>query len=338
MAQLLRRQGSRAMLKFCWESPQVAKISKSQVQAAVSAIIEREQREGMVSPILHINESNRVWIRRNLRKHLEPVLSKMGLEKDKIQERVTRHQDEVRKHLEKHESKTAKRLSALTKSYEKAWANRQAAIKHLAAAPFVSAPLILDKPSSIFVYPSGMLAEDHIASGNSWAKIIWTDSQDVEGKDASVRFFFAWTNPFDYIVVTNVSADLIVRGQCTVSAFPGLLFGGSTSLFLTTQLKVHLSGVAIGGHDQEQKITSFGADTWGSLFGGDKESRTEDVFSTAKLSCQQVLVDVHQLVIIEVSMIASYWIDNGSVTLIFARDHPYVACPAVMIETLAPPT
>jgi hypothetical protein len=92
------------------ERLQVAKPSKSQVQAAISAIIEREQREGVASPILHINESNRAWIRRNLRKHLDPVFSEMGLNKDKLEQVVTRHQDEVRHYLKKQESKTAKRL------------------------------------------------------------------------------------------------------------------------------------------------------------------------------------------------------------------------------------
>jgi len=88
----------------------VAKPSKSQVQAAISAIIEREQREGVASPILHINESNRAWIRRNLRKHLDLVFSEMGLNKDKLEQVVTRHQDEVRHYLKKQETKTAKRL------------------------------------------------------------------------------------------------------------------------------------------------------------------------------------------------------------------------------------
>lgn len=37
-------------------------------------------------------------------------------------------------------------------------------------------------------------------------------------------------------------------------------------------------------------------------------------------------------------MIAAYKIwGNGTVSLIFARDHPFVACPAVMIDVLAPP-
>jgi hypothetical protein len=38
----------------------------------------REQREGIASTILQINESNRTWIRRNLRKHLDSVFSEIG--------------------------------------------------------------------------------------------------------------------------------------------------------------------------------------------------------------------------------------------------------------------
>ena len=315
----------------------MAKLSKSQVQAAIKAIIEREQREGVASPILEINESSRAWIRHNLRKQLGPVFSEMGLNQDRLERVVARHQDEVRQYLKKQEPKTAKRLSTLTKSYEKAWANRQAAIKQLIQGPFISAPLILDTPNSIFVNPSAMWVEEHIESGNSWVKLIWEDSQDVQYKETSVRFFFAWTNPFDYVVVINVNADLVVRGQCTLTAFPGLLFGGWTSLLLTTQLKVHLAGVAIGGHDQEQAIAGLDADTWGSIFGGDKSSTSEDVFATANLSLKQVLIGVQQLVIIETSMIAAYHIENGTVSLIFAKDHPFVACPAVMIDVLAPP-
>jgi len=250
----------------------VARTSKSEIKAAVSAIVEREQRKGIASPILHVNEGNRIWIRSNLRKNLEPVFSKIGLEKDEIQAIVARHQDEVRQYLKAQEPKTARLLSGLTKSYQKALGNRQAAIRHLAGAPFISAPRILDKPVSIFVYPSGMLVEDHIESGNSWAKLIWTDSQSGDWVHTTTRFFFAWTNPSDYIVVINVSSDLDVRGQCTASAFPGLIFGGQTAIFVTTQLKVHLAGIALGGHDQEQSITSFVADTWGSIFGGDDEN------------------------------------------------------------------
>jgi hypothetical protein len=314
----------------------VPKISNRQVQAAVSAIVQTDQRAGPISPA-HFNESNRVWIRRNLRKHLEPVLSEMGLGKAKLNEVIARHHDDVKRYLKRQEAEKKKTFSRLAKYYQIGVANRQDAIKRLAGSPLISAPLIIDKPASIFIYPSGMLAEDHIESGNSWAKLIWRDDDDVEGKEASVKFFFAWENPFDYLAVINVNAALAVRGQCTLSVSPGAVLGSSSDLFLTTQLKVHMSGIALGGHDQEQKITSFGVDTWGSIFGGDPVSETEDVFSTVNLSYKQILVDARQLVIIEVSMIAAYWIDTGSVDLIFARDHPYVSCPGVIIEILSAP-
>jgi hypothetical protein len=64
-----------------------------------------------------------------------------------------------------------------------------------------------------------MLVEDNIESGNSWAKLIWEDSQNVQYKETSVRFFFAWTNPFDYLVVINVNADLVARGNARLRLF-----------------------------------------------------------------------------------------------------------------------
>jgi hypothetical protein len=68
-----------------------------------------------------------------------------------------------------------------------------------------------------------MLVEDHIESGNSWAKLIWIDSQSGDWVDTTTRFFFVWTNPAEYLVVINVISDLVVRGQCTASAFPGMI-------------------------------------------------------------------------------------------------------------------
>lgn len=65
----------------------MGKLSKSQVQAAVSAIVERRKREEITSPE-QIYQRHQVWIRRNLNNHLEPVLAeamdKIGLDRNKI--------------------------------------------------------------------------------------------------------------------------------------------------------------------------------------------------------------------------------------------------------------
>jgi hypothetical protein len=314
----------------------MAKLSKSKVRSAISAIIEGEEREGALSPF-DINARNRVWIRRNLRKHLEPIMTGGGFDKEKANQLLARHQRDVEAYLKKQEKMAAKHDAELTKTYRKAWDNRRAALKHLMQGPIILAPIILDQPFSIFTFPSAMLVEDHIESGNSWAKLLWSDNHDVEGKHVSVRFFFAWENPNDYLVVINVRANIIARGQCKASAYPGLFLGGWSNLFLTTQLRLHLSGAVIGGNDQEQKITALSADTWGSIVGGDKVSDLEDVFSEKSLAIHQVILDPGQTVIIDVKMLASYYIDNGAVDLVFAREHPYVACPAVTIEVLSAP-
>jgi hypothetical protein len=311
-------------------------LSKSKVRSAVSAIIEKEQREGTLSP-LHINERNQLWIRRNLRKHLEPVLIGGEFDKERANQLLARHREEVESYLQKQEKRSAKQASAISKAYRRAWDNRRAALKHLGNKPYTLAPTILDQPFSIFTFPSAMLVEDNIESGNSWAKLLWSDDQDIESKDVSVRFFFVWENPNDYLAVINIRASLIARGQCKVSAYPGLFLGGWSSLFLTTQLRAHLSGTVIGGNAQEQKITSLGADTWGSIVGGDKSSDLEDIFSEKNLAIEQIIVEPRQMVIIDVKLLAIYYIDNGRVDLVFARDHPYVACPAVTIEVLSAP-
>ena len=86
--------------------------SKSKVRSAVSAIIEKEQREQTLSPF-HVNERNRLWVRRNLRKHLKPVLSEMGLDKDKAFQVLKRHRADVESYLQKQEKKSAKRGAAV---------------------------------------------------------------------------------------------------------------------------------------------------------------------------------------------------------------------------------
>jgi len=312
------------------------KLSKSKVRSAVAAIIEREEREGILAP-LDSNERNRLWIRRNLRKHLQPLLSEMKFDKDKADQLLTRHRKDVEAYLQKQEKKSARQAAAVTKAYRKAWDNRRAALTHLGNKPYIPAPTILDTPFSVFTFPSAMLVEDHIESGNSWAKILWSDDHDVESKRVSVRFFFVWENPNDYVSVINIRASIIARGQCMVSAYPGVILGGWSSLFLTTQLRAHLSGAVIGGNEQEQKITSLWADTWGSIVGGNKSSDLEDIFSEKNLAIETILVEPRQMVIIDVKMMASYYIDNGRVDLTFVRDHPYVACPAVTIEVLSEP-
>src|SRR5262245_4037591 len=94
---------------------------KSKVQAAVSAIIEQEKREGIVSPE-EISQRHELWIRRNLSRHLEPVYAeaaeRMGLDKNKIDKILAQHRDEVSRYLKEQQAETNKSFAVLSKRYE----------------------------------------------------------------------------------------------------------------------------------------------------------------------------------------------------------------------------
>jgi hypothetical protein len=151
-------------------------LNDSQVQAAIAAIIEREQRERTVPPE-YIFQRNQIWINRNLGKHLEPVFAevahKIGFDKNKFDEAVAHHEREVTQYLKEREPETKKNLAALTEMYREELANWKAALELAAKRP-IHPPVIpppsvfvFDKPSSIYGDPSSFLVDDHIESWNS---------------------------------------------------------------------------------------------------------------------------------------------------------------------------
>src|SRR5215213_5507103 len=98
----------------------MAKNRRSSAEAAIAAIVKRQQKEENVSPEV-ISGRHQHWIHQNLNKHLEPVLaevaSRIGFDKNKLDKVVARHEEEVRRYLKKQEPETDKQFAALTKNY-----------------------------------------------------------------------------------------------------------------------------------------------------------------------------------------------------------------------------
>jgi hypothetical protein len=117
--------------------------SQSSVQAAIAEIIEREQREGTTPPEF-IFQRNQVWIDQNLSKHLEPVFAEMarkiGLDKNKLDEAVAQHEQEVTQYLKEQEPETDKNFAALVKIYREGLANRKGALEEVIVTPLSSLP------------------------------------------------------------------------------------------------------------------------------------------------------------------------------------------------------
>ena len=321
----------------------MARLSQSQLQAVVAAIVERQQREGSVPPE-YISQINRLWIHRNLNKHLEPVFAevadKIGLDKNKIDEAVARHQEEASQYLKEREPETDKNFAVLTKTYREALANRKAALDEVTVNPPIKPPIIpppvlvvLDKPGSIYGQPSGLLAEENIESWNSWAKVIWS-ANDVQ--TVRLTFFFSWLNDSDdAVVITGATSSLTARGKCSLHVDPGLLTPDYADLWLWPDLKVFVGQTQI---DDESTvwIAEFKAYATANIFGGTAHTDTHDVWKTVGVSClQEILVPGRQPVIFGVEMRGLLSTLHGKITLQFDRE-PFIHCPTLIVAFLEP--
>jgi hypothetical protein len=261
--------------------------SQSSVQAAIAAIIERQQREGKVPPE-DISQANQAWIDRNLSKHLEPVLEpifaelarKIGLDKNKLDEAVARHEQEVTQYLKEREAETEKKLAALTKIYREGLANRKAALEKVVAKPPAHLWAI-DKPVSIFGQPSGFLVDDHIESWNSWAKVVASMDSDHEDRSSLIiNFFFSWLNDSDdSVIITGAQSSITARGKCFLHVDPSLAIEADAKIWLTSGFTIYLGPTLIEGVGNP--IATFGAHALPKWLGGTTHTDFHAVFGTA---------------------------------------------------------
>ena len=321
----------------------MANVSQSSVQAAIAAIVEQQQRDGNVPPE-YISQTNRRWIHQNLNKRLEPVFAevarKIGFDKDQISEIVARQEQEVRQYLKQREAETEKNFAARAKKYRGALANRKAALDEVTVKPTGIKPptipppvlLVLDKPVSIFGQPSGLLADENIESGNSWAKVVWS-ADKIEY--VRLSFFFSWLNDSDKsVIITGANSSLTARGKCSLHVDPGFGYFDWADLWLWSDFKIYLGSTEIDG--EGNWIAELKAYATANIFGGTAHTDTHDVFKAASASClQEVLVGGRQLVIFAVEFWGLCSTLDGNIKLEFDKD-PFVHCPGVTVALLEP--
>jgi hypothetical protein len=312
------------------------KISKSDVQAAVSAILKKEQSEPVSS---HSSLDSQLWdLRRDFRKRLEPILTKGGFDAAQLNKALTQHHDDATRLLEKQKAQTDKDFAAKLHQSREGNETRRRAYELIGGKPLTITPIMVNTPFSTFAYPSGILDDSHIEAWNSWVKFLHGDNVDTASKTVWVSFFFAWKNDSDYYAIINAKTDLISQGRCTARAVPGTLFGGAVSLTLSASLTVHMGTTTINYYgSQSSGVAQAYASTWGDIFGGDSETKVVNVNTTSSVSCPNIVVRDGDLVIFQVTLSANYWIDNGSVLLDFTNDY-HVNCPVLVVELLTAPT
>jgi hypothetical protein len=316
----------------------MAKISESDLQAALTAILEREKAEPPSAQMAR--DSQILALRRKLREQLFPVISQAGFDQNKINPIILQHQKDVKTLLESTEAEVEKELVSQIKNYQEGLSNKRSAYELSGRKPLTVTPIVVDTAFGVFAFPSGILVDSHMESWNNWAKLFHASNLDSGGELKTLRFFFSWKNESDYLVIINAVTELAAQGRCTINAVPGTFFGGRVFLRIESLLRVFLmGGPTLTSNSLQHGVILTGtiASTWGSIFGGDPEMKIRDVNTVNNLSCPSILVQPGQLVIFDVVMEVLYSIDNGSVLIDFDRDH-LVTCPALIVELLTAPT
>ena len=312
----------------------MARLSEFEARTAISAIIEREEREGIISPD-EVSLRNRVWIHRNLKKHLEPVLTevmdRLGLDKHNIERVIAQHQDEVTRYLKEQQPETDKKFTVFEKRYQEEMANRKALVENIIALAPTAGLIYIDRPIVISAIPPGnILIEDHIESFKSFAKVNFRQSEDWSSGYRSVSFWFVWRNESDDdVVVKSASAFLTARGKLSAHA--------DWSVTWPNWAWVGLYGGLGAGSDKPSvavysRISRFAM--WALVqFGGDV---SKDVFRTVVPSVPEVLVQVDQLAILCVRMFIDWGMGEGEVKAELDKNEPFVSCPLLWlnVETL----
>lgn len=310
-------------------------IEESRLKAAVQAIKERKRLD--IDQIRLAQHSKVGKLRRDFARQLEPVFAGASLDISKINQIVKQHQNDVRHVIEKQRAESSKELAILNRSLKQDLDNKRKAREWIAVNPFLTTPIPILTPFFIYALPAGMLNDSHTEPLNNWAKLTYTDSRNISYPPVKLSFYFAWQNPINFVAVINCNTELVVNGICQARADPGFILQGEAGLELDAELHVYLGEIARQG--QSAQIVSMLAEGgWSPFGGGDLESR--NVSSTHELSCNDILVRGQELVIFEVSCVASYWIQFGGDIVLdfdFAPSDFKIMCPVLNIDLLTPP-
>ena len=300
---------------------------------------------------------------KSLKKNLADVekiftsyFAKTGLPIDKLNKLAAKSKAERRKLIDGRGDESAKASRAAEAAFHQGMAYRRQALQ-LLSTPFQSTLITLDKPFLIWELPhpeSNVWIDSNVESLNSSIKFeIITRS----GADATTfLFYFLWTNDSDFAAVVNVNSSLVLNGVCQVLADSGILQGHHNYITLSANLiLMRWSGwgtdpVTGASNDQTlfpfpqqtqfqtvAQLDQYGGDWFDDPSGNNEQSFNFQPFS---LSCDLIAIPARATTLFEVSILASYTIQDGDdfdyVAIDFAQDKfaRRVLCPSVELELL----
>lgn len=312
----------------------MADIFESQLKAAVSAIMQRDQSE---PPPHQISRRADLSALRAHHERLQSEFAKARFDLSRLEKLHNEYKEETSKLFEKQIPPADSEPVKPTKSDREWTDNKKRVYELIAGRPLETFPVVIDAPAAIYSVPSGSLVDSHIESWNSWARWSHRDSRSSnwtlpDGFEvASLRFLYAWRNNApDVAVIKSASADLSIRGQCQGIAQPPLLLDSNVDVYLYAYHRVYVGTTSLSG--DRRNIVGMVAYTQSYLAGGIGDFQTEDLDLVKHVRSQDVLVPSNSVAVFDVGLEARYQIMNGEVNYVFVGSGRRIACPALVLE------
>jgi hypothetical protein len=203
--------------------------TESQLKAALTAAKEK-RREATFPRADAALRSQQLAHQRAVEQVLRPVLTKAGLDVEKLKNMAEENQSEVRRILQNNKAEAAQRSSLEMAAIRERFQQRARTLQNR-ANPFV-VPTIL-QPIFIWVTDLSSFQGQQIAPNDSWVKFLVGGGFASSGTvTATNSFVFLWENQLDDVAVINVASSLVLNGFVYAEA-AGASFGAGDQVGLS---------------------------------------------------------------------------------------------------------
>jgi hypothetical protein len=315
------------------------KMDSAEVEKAIAAVRDRT-RQSTVPASQQIQIRN---LRNKVKKELEPIFQRAGLDVEEINRILTQHDKDVRKVREEQKSQIETNLAARGENLRVALTQRSRTLDRIANKPFLTTTIPLQEALQIFAEPVGMLTDWGIEPQYNWGKIAFGDFQDetfgdFQDKNGTVylRFYFFWQNTSDYLAVLNATTELSALGIIYATANPELLISGNSGLSCSGSFDVYVGSAEIYPPGNVGLGNVHAGTGWGPTVRGAEYSLIDGQLNS--LSVSNIEVDSGEFAVLVVEFSATYDVYNGSIRLDFESGDNSIICPGVNLELLTPPS
>lgn len=314
------------------------RLNEAQIRQALQAAADISARSGR--PPSRFGQTGAAGLLRRQRESLlTAALAKTGLDQDKFGQLLADSNAEVARFVDAQRSAAGTRSAAARDSVRKAIDGRREALTQLPPdpvqyfvlnKPFLIWPTLGMELDSTLIEPWNSRAECGLHAGN------WGDSEETGHEE--LTFYFLWENPRDRYSVANVDGFLILNGFCDALGHGGFLWGDR---FSKLQVDVTMRLMEWWNQppteppadpSQTQRAVTLSVDTGG--FHDITHVEIADVFRAYDLQYRFFTLPPHGVVVIEVSVAASYDLQDGSVDVVFSGHAFDVQSPFVQVALL----